>query len=66
MLRKTKLENIKVTPQGFQFTFDTCSEAEEFLRECQEKVTAAEIKNKKVTLLMPAKIKKTGEMDPPV
>lgn len=65
MLRKTKLENINVTPQGLQFTFDTCFEAEEFYQECQEKLTAAEMENNKVTLLMPAEINKTGEINSP-
>ena len=51
MRRKTKLENINVTPIGLQFTFDTNSEAEEFLKECQDKSTAAEIEGNKVTLL---------------
>lgn len=52
MRRRTKLDNIKVTPVGLQFIFDTNSEAEQFLKECQEKLTAAEIEGNKVTLLM--------------
>lgn len=54
MRRKTKLENINVTPIGLQFTFDTNFDAEEFLKECQDKSTAAEIEDNKVTLLIPA------------
>lgn len=52
MRRKTKLDNINVTPIGLQFVFDTYSEAEEFLKECQEKSTAAKMEGNKVTLLM--------------
>ena len=54
MRRRTKLENINVTSKGIQFTFDTNFEAEEFLKECQDKSTAVEIEGNKVTLLIPA------------
>ncbi|MGL5923896.1 hypothetical protein [Chroococcidiopsis sp.] len=50
MRRKTKLDNINVTSEGIQFTFDTDSEARDFYKECQEKKTQAEIKDNQVTL----------------
>jgi hypothetical protein len=52
MKRKTNLDNINVTANGLQFTFDTELEAQEFYVECQEKSTAAEIEHNKVTLLI--------------
>ena len=54
MRRRTKLENINVTSKGIQFTFDTNSEVDKFIKECQDKSIAAEIEGNKVTLLIPA------------
>lgn len=65
MRHRTKLENINVTCKGLQVTFDTNFEAEEFLKECGDKSTAAEIEGNKVTLLMPAQITKTGGANSP-
>lgn len=56
MRRRTSLDNINVISKGIQFTFNTDSEAQDFYKECQDKLTAAEIEKNKVTLLMPAKI----------
>ena len=65
MRRKTSSDNIKVTSKGIQFTFDTDSEAQEFYKESQDKSTASEIENNKVTLLISAKITKAGEINSP-
>jgi hypothetical protein len=65
MRRKTNTDNINVVSKGIQFTFDTDSEAQDFYKECQDKLTASEIEKNKVTLLMPAKITKAGEMNSP-
>lgn len=65
MRRRTSSGNINVTLRGIQFTFDTDSEAQEFYKECQDKSTASEIENNKVTLLIPAKITKAVEMNAP-
>ncbi|MDZ4872085.1 MAG: hypothetical protein CLLPBCKN_001473 [Chroococcidiopsis cubana SAG 39.79] len=65
MRRRTRADNINVTSKGIQFTFDTDSEAKEFYKECQDKSTASEIEKNKVTLLMPAKITKAGEINSP-
>ena len=58
MRRKTNTDNINVVSKGIQFTFDTDSEAQDFYKECQDKLTASEIEKNRVTLLMPAKITK--------
>lgn len=65
MRRRFNLDDINVTSKGIQFTFDTNSDAEEFLKECQDESTAAEIEGSKVTLLMLAKIAKTEETNSP-
>ena len=65
MRRKTSSDNINVTSKGIQFTFDTDSEAQNFYKECQDKLTASEIENNKVTLLIPAKITKAEEINSP-
>ena len=43
MRRKTNSDNVNVMSKGIQFTFDTDSEAQDFYKECQDKLTASEI-----------------------
>jgi len=65
MRRRTRADNINVTSKGIQFTFDTAFEAQDFYKECQDKLTASEIEKNKVTLLIPAKMTEAGEINPP-
>lgn len=55
MRRKMSTENIKVTKEGIEFIFDTLEQALCLYRECQEKMTDAELDGNKVTLLIPSR-----------
>lgn len=55
MRRRMSSENVKVTKEGIEFTFDTNQEALCLYQECQEKMTDAEIDGNKVILLIPSR-----------
>lgn len=55
MRRRVSTENMKVTSEGIEFSFDYLEEAQSLYQECLEKMTDAEIDGNKVTLLIPSR-----------